>query len=141
MSASVSASPGGQPSTTQPIAGPWLSPKDVTQNSLPRVLPDIMRLSQSAKMNGEFNIADSCVAAASQPARRSPTLKNQNQSISIAARHAYAMTADQKLTGDSSWKQVFPHTPDFANPACHERINDISNQQQTKRLKHRDNAA
>src|SRR5437667_461323 len=41
MSASVSASPGGQPSTTQPIAGPCDSPKDVTANSLPIVLPDM----------------------------------------------------------------------------------------------------
>ena len=43
MSASVSASPGGQPSTTQPIAGPCDSPNDVTQKSLPNVLPDIDR--------------------------------------------------------------------------------------------------
>ena len=41
MSASDSAIPGGQPSTTQPIAGPWLSPKVVTRNSVPSVLPDI----------------------------------------------------------------------------------------------------
>src|SRR5436190_10878072 len=41
MSASVSASPGGQPSTTQPIAGPCDSPKDVTANNLPMVLPDM----------------------------------------------------------------------------------------------------
>ena len=41
MSASASASPGGQPSTTQPIAGPCDSPNDVTQNSVPSVLPDI----------------------------------------------------------------------------------------------------
>ena len=41
MSASESAIPGGQPSTTQPIAGPWLSPKLVTRNSVPSVLPDI----------------------------------------------------------------------------------------------------
>jgi hypothetical protein len=33
--------PGGQPSTTQPIAGPCDSPKDVTQNSVPSVLPDM----------------------------------------------------------------------------------------------------
>jgi hypothetical protein len=32
--------PGGQPSTTHPIAGPWLSPKEVTQNNFPSVLPD-----------------------------------------------------------------------------------------------------
>src|SRR5580658_269936 len=40
-SASLSGRPGGQPSTMQPMAGPWLSPKVVTVNSLPMVLPDI----------------------------------------------------------------------------------------------------
>jgi hypothetical protein len=39
MSASLSASPGGQPSITQPMAGPWLSPKLVTQTAVPKVLP------------------------------------------------------------------------------------------------------
>ena len=29
---------GGQPSTTQPIAGPWLSPQVVTRNRWPKVL-------------------------------------------------------------------------------------------------------
>ena len=42
MSASESAIPGGQPSTTQPIAGPWLSPNVVTVKSVPRVLPDMV---------------------------------------------------------------------------------------------------
>src|SRR5215510_3801794 len=32
---------GGQPSTTQPIAGPWLSPKVVTRKSWPKVLKDM----------------------------------------------------------------------------------------------------
>src|SRR5258705_10268954 len=41
MSASVSAMPGGQPSTTQPIAGPWLSPKVVTRKRWPKVLCDM----------------------------------------------------------------------------------------------------
>src|SRR6202171_2997758 len=41
MSASESASPGGQPSTTQPIAGPCDSPKVVTVKRVPSVLPDI----------------------------------------------------------------------------------------------------
>src|SRR5215475_9913511 len=41
MSAAESAMPGGQPSTTPPYAGPWLSPNDVTQYSLPIVLPDM----------------------------------------------------------------------------------------------------
>src|SRR5690606_39609349 len=38
-SSAASGKPGGQPSTTQPIAGPWLSPKVVTANSFPKVLP------------------------------------------------------------------------------------------------------
>src|SRR5258706_4546980 len=46
MSASESASPGGHPSTTQPIAGPWLSPKEVTQNNFPRVLPDMLKVAR-----------------------------------------------------------------------------------------------
>src|SRR5882757_5593082 len=41
MSASVSAMRGGQPSTTQPIAGPWLSPKVVTRKRWPNVLKDM----------------------------------------------------------------------------------------------------
>jgi len=43
MSATASSNPGGQPSTTQPIAGPCDSPNEVTQKSLPKVLPDIAR--------------------------------------------------------------------------------------------------
>ena len=39
MSSTDSASPGGQPSITQPIAGLWLSPKLVTRNNSPKVLP------------------------------------------------------------------------------------------------------
>ena len=33
-----SANRGGQPSTTQPIAGPWLSPQVVTRNKWPKLL-------------------------------------------------------------------------------------------------------
>src|ERR1044071_7491154 len=40
-SASLISSPGGQPSTMQPSAGPWLSPKVVTVNSRPMEFPDI----------------------------------------------------------------------------------------------------
>src|SRR5262249_9542254 len=38
---STSGSPGGQPSTMHPSAGPWLSPKVVTVKSLPMLLPDM----------------------------------------------------------------------------------------------------
>src|SRR5579863_8775601 len=44
MSASVSGMRGGQPSTTQPIAGPWLSPKVVTRNIWPKVLNDMAEM-------------------------------------------------------------------------------------------------
>src|SRR4051794_39113234 len=36
--------PGGQPSTTQPSAGPWLSPQVVTRNRWPNVLCDMAGL-------------------------------------------------------------------------------------------------
>src|SRR5690348_8284600 len=39
MSGSAKARRGGTPSTTQPIAGPWLSPQEVKRNSVPNVLP------------------------------------------------------------------------------------------------------
>jgi hypothetical protein len=45
-SSAAIASPGGQPSTTQPIAGPWLSPKVVTVSSFPNELLDIDVLDQ-----------------------------------------------------------------------------------------------
>src|SRR4051794_16503624 len=38
MSASVRGRRGGQPSTTQPIAGPWLSPQVVKRNRWPKLL-------------------------------------------------------------------------------------------------------
>src|SRR5665647_1903490 len=41
ISAGSSGMRGGQPSTTQPIAAPWLSPKLVNRNKWPKVLNDI----------------------------------------------------------------------------------------------------
>ena len=41
ISATLSGICGGHPSTTQPIAAPWLSPKVVTRNRWPKVLWDI----------------------------------------------------------------------------------------------------
>src|SRR6201992_438842 len=41
MSSTVSGIRGGQPSITQPIATPWLSPKVVTRNMWPKVLKDM----------------------------------------------------------------------------------------------------
>jgi hypothetical protein len=48
MSASDSSSPGGQPSTTPPYAGPWLSPNEVTQYNRPKLLPDMKNLAKKA---------------------------------------------------------------------------------------------
>src|ERR1700730_13460434 len=41
MSGSLKAMRGGTPSTTTPIAGPWLSPQVVKRNSVPKLLPAI----------------------------------------------------------------------------------------------------
>jgi hypothetical protein len=46
MSASDNSIPGGQPSTTQPIAGLCDSPKVVTVKRVPRVLPDMVSPAQ-----------------------------------------------------------------------------------------------
>ena len=54
MSASDSASPGGQPSTMAPIAGPWLSPKVVTQNDRPIVFPDMASVRQVRGAQNEY---------------------------------------------------------------------------------------
>src|SRR5512135_3393984 len=42
MSAASSRIHGGQPSTTQPIAAPWLSPKEVNRKRWPNVLNDMV---------------------------------------------------------------------------------------------------
>src|SRR5690554_5702351 len=47
ISATSISSPGGQPSITQPIAGPWLSPKVVIRNKRPKVLSDMLSLLQN----------------------------------------------------------------------------------------------
>src|SRR6516225_1517582 len=46
MSLSMSGIRGGQPSTTQPIATPWLAPKVVTRNRWAKVLNDILRFAR-----------------------------------------------------------------------------------------------
>ncbi len=48
MSASVSAMPGGQPSTTQPMATPWLSPKVVMRSIWPKLLKDMAKRAPEA---------------------------------------------------------------------------------------------
>ena len=65
MSASASGIFGGTPSTTTPIAGPWLSPQVVKRNSVPKLLPAIAdRVSRAAGCG--------CWPAGARPARRVP---------------------------------------------------------------------
>ncbi len=52
MSASDSVIPGGHPSITQPIAGPWLSPHVVTRNRSPKVLKLTAGYSVTAAISG-----------------------------------------------------------------------------------------
>src|SRR5262245_4890797 len=64
MSASVSAMRGGQPSTTQPIAAPWLSPKVVTRKRWPKVLNDMgfHPLACGSPRAGRGKMGRSCIA-------------------------------------------------------------------------------
>src|SRR6188768_2033123 len=52
ISASLSASPGGQPSTTAPSAGPCDSPQVVKRKTRPKVLKDILPLSPLGERGG-----------------------------------------------------------------------------------------
>src|SRR5690554_2800621 len=52
MSSTEIDNPGGQPSITHPIAGPWDSPNDVKLNSLPCVLPDMEKLAHRPSDQG-----------------------------------------------------------------------------------------
>src|SRR5262249_20136073 len=61
MSCSDSSMPGGQPSTMQPRAGPWLSPKLVTVNSVPMVLPDMCSPASGRRVFGMSAVILACV--------------------------------------------------------------------------------
>src|SRR5581483_6531491 len=102
-SASDNSIPGGQPSTTQPIAGPCDSPKLVTQNSLPSVLPDMSVLSRheiSARNEKhavaamlELNPGD----GQSRPARR----ELRHAAADLADQHAVVGEIGRRLVEDA----------------------------------------
>src|SRR5215471_4436030 len=52
MSGSASGRRGGTPSTTTPIAGPWLSPQVVKRNSVPNELPAMSRGPRHSRASG-----------------------------------------------------------------------------------------
>src|ERR1035437_255864 len=75
MSAASSGMRGGQPSTTQPIAAPWLSPKLVNRNIWPNVLKDI----KSSAFAGV--VTRSLAAVKSDVAREPLALENVNHPL------------------------------------------------------------
>src|SRR6516164_7963040 len=88
MSAALSAMFGGQPSTTQPIAGPWLSPKVVTRNSRPNVLNDMAAVGSPHTPRGQTGGALLPMPAlVSAPTRRrcDPALRHQSAGYPQAA--------------------------------------------------------
>src|SRR6188768_2181155 len=72
MSASDKAMPGGQPSITQPMAGPCDSPKLVTRKRVPRVLPDIESRGETKPLDyaGGITRKPPCCALRSSPWER-----------------------------------------------------------------------
>src|SRR5215470_6155708 len=58
MSGSASDRRGGTPSTTTPIAGPWLSPQVVKRNSVPKELPAIFASRSSFPRKRESRVTD-----------------------------------------------------------------------------------
>src|SRR5438105_6030132 len=85
MSAASSKSPGGQPSITHPIAGPCDSPKEVTQNSLPNVLPD---MGQIRERPGGACVAYARLAAVYHLTHFVPFLPDDTQRLRRDATHA-----------------------------------------------------
>src|SRR4051812_4821688 len=68
MSAVSKGTSGGQPSTTQPSAGPWLSPKVVTRKRWPNVLWDMGGSAGNARVLRAKGVTGQTVQPASDPA-------------------------------------------------------------------------
>ena len=112
MSASDSSSPGGQPSTTQPMAGPWLSPNEVTQNNLPRVLPDMKTPVSTRREEGRVYTRSS--AKATSRCRRAATRRRRQLPARDAtpSRREPARRPRARPTGSSASSRCLPR-------ACH----------------------
>src|SRR5437868_5943620 len=94
MSAASSKSPGGQPSITHPIAGPCDSPKEVTQNSLPNVLPDMGRIRERP---GGAGVASARLAAVYHLTHAVPVLPHDTQRLRRDATHAAEQRAAEAM--------------------------------------------
>src|ERR1700682_5612339 len=95
MSSPVSGSSGGQPSATQPIATPWLSPKVVTRNMWPKVLKDIA-LSSVGKQQSVLTCRNA----------RGLSLQLTRVNRDGAARNACSLPSRWGGVGEGEWFQV-----------------------------------
>src|SRR5690348_12767773 len=103
MSASLSSRPGGQPSTTQPSATPWLSPKLVTLKRRPKVLPDTRRLlvglTQRAQLVGAQQEHLCLTALELQPGERHIRIGMLQGPTAVAHFHHQDAVLRQVVTG------------------------------------------
>src|SRR5271155_2533014 len=97
-SASLKGSPGGQPSTTQPSAAPWLSPKLVTVNKRPNELPDMRLFAPSVPLPAAPRPprgAEQLLAAEQQhPAPAAGELQPRQRPVLVLAAHCVLRIAD-----------------------------------------------
>src|SRR5271165_335078 len=102
MSAASSGRRGGQPSTTQPIPAPWLSPNVVTRKRWPKLLCDM----------GPLHSGPPC-APSNGPSRRSRRISNNLSprrvtAIAFAAKEPRAPTARQGESYAESFRRREP---------------------------------
>ena len=76
MSSAVSGMRGGQPSTTQPIAAPWLSPKLVNLKRWPNVLNDMAVPLCAMLVQRAFAAVKSCLIAHDLIRKPVPTFRD-----------------------------------------------------------------
>ena len=118
MSASDSAMRGGQPSTTQPIAGPWLSPQVVTRNRWPKLLWDMASVLRTCAERRQITVQLS--GTAMRRNHRCPSAKRETSPRSQTAA-AKAMAPSNKtsilssgecdLLRSSAWNSCAPRLP------------------------------
>src|ERR1700680_1213569 len=114
-SASLSSSPGGQPSTMQPMAGPWLSPKVVTVNSLPMVLPDMIVLRPLSQSSAHLAARRQLLAREQEyPAAAALEVKPQERHAAEGPRHrglGVAHLHDEQAPGAQMPPRLPPNDP------------------------------
>ena len=83
--------PGGQPSTTTPSAGPWLSPQVVKRNNWPKVLND---MEEFAGFLGQRSIEEALAEATTAKEEAATATENEEEpDVTAAAGAAHAAQA------------------------------------------------